>query len=207
MHHLALAPEAIEARSFEIIRQLLPDLAGDEREMQISLRIIHTSGDVGIAPYIRIHPRAVDAGLDAIRAGAPVLADVKMVAVGINAGLAQKFGCRVQCGIDAPDTVALARRNGSTRAVAAIQLFSDQLDGSIVAIGNAPTALFALLELADSTGRRPALIVGTPVGFVGAAEAKAELMGRDIPYVTIEGTRGGSAICAAAVNALLKLET
>ncbi len=198
-------PEDIESRSFAIIRELLPDLSGNEREMPVLLRIIHTTGDTGILEHVKIHPLAVESGLGAIRKGAPILVDVKMVAVGINKKLTQKFGCVVKCAIDDPHVVAYAQQNRCTRAAAALKSFSAHIDGSIVAIGNAPTALFALLELIDTQGERPALIVGTPVGFVGAAESKAELMKRDIPYITVEGTRGGSTISAAIVNALLKI--
>jgi precorrin-8X/cobalt-precorrin-8 methylmutase len=203
--HLALPPEAIEARSFDIIRELLPDLTtDDEREMPIILRVIHTTGDPSIAKQIRIHPLAIDAGLSALRAGASILADVKMVAAGINKTLANKYGCQVTCVIDQPEVAELAQRQHITRSAAAFQSFRDQIDGSIIAIGNAPTALFTLLDCVDA-GYRPALIVGTPVGFVGAAESKAALVKRNIPFITIEGTRGGSATSAAIVNALMKL--
>lgn len=199
-------PEAIETESFEIIRKLLPDLSANEREMPILLRIVHTTGDPAIVQHVKIHPAAVESGLKAIRAGADILVDVKMVAAGINKALAQKFGCSVKCAIDDPGVVEVARTNRCTRAAAAMRFMSDSFGGSIVAIGNAPTALLALLDIIDSGGGRPALIVGTPVGFVGAAESKMELVKRDIPYITVEGTRGGSTISAAIINALLKLE-
>jgi precorrin-8X/cobalt-precorrin-8 methylmutase len=196
--------EEIESTSFKIIRDLLPDLSSNERELAVLLRIVHTTGDPGITEHVKIHPRAIESGLEAIRGGAPIIVDVKMVAVGINPILARKYGCQVKCGIDDPDVFEVARARRSTRSAAAMLAFKDQLDGSIVAIGNAPTALFAVLDLVESAGARPALIVGTPVGFVGAAEAKAELTKRHVPFITIEGTRGGSAIAAAIVNALLK---
>lgn len=199
-----VAPEEIEATSFEIIRRSLPMLPLNEREMQVLLRIVHTTGDLGIAEHVKIHPAAVDSGIVAIRAGVPIVVDVKMVASGINGVLVRKYGSQVRCAIDDPGVIALAKEKGITRAAAAMHWLKDALNGSIVAIGNAPTALFALFDLMYAGGIRPALIVGTPVGFVGAAEAKAELLRWDIPYITVEGTRGGSAIAVATVNALLK---
>ncbi len=201
----ALPPNSIEARSFDIIGGLLPPLAFSEAEMQVVKRIVHTTGDPGIVEHIRLHSEAIRSGLHAIHRGATIATDVKMVAAGINKAIAGRFGCVIRCAMDSPDVAVMAERDGQTRAVVAMRMLADDLDGNIVAIGNAPTALFALLDLIDSGCRPPALVVGTPVGFVGAVEAKAELMKRHTPYITIEGTRGGSTIAVASVNALLKL--
>jgi precorrin-8X/cobalt-precorrin-8 methylmutase len=131
--------------------------------------------------------------------------DVRMVAVGINHRLAQKFGCSIHCAFDEPDVMRQAQDQGTTRSAAAIRSLGMRLNGAIIVIGNAPTALLALLELIDGGDILPALVVGMPVGFVQASESKAELMKRDIPYISIEGTRGGSAVAIATVNALLNL--
>ncbi|MDO8691161.1 MAG: precorrin-8X methylmutase, partial [Dehalococcoidia bacterium] len=163
------------------------------------------TGDPSIVDHLRIHPRAIDSGLAAIRGGSRIYTDVKMAAAGVNRQLASRFGCEVVCLIDHPDVAEEARRQFITRAAAGVGHFSGQLEGAIVAIGNAPTALFALLDLVDRGCPPPALVIGVPVGFVGAAEAKKELVDRDLSSITVEGTRGGSTIAVAVVNALLKI--
>ncbi len=201
----AVPPGEIEARSFAIIDRLIPvsDFAADE--LEIVKRIGHPTGDPEIVRHIRFHPRAIDAGAGALRCGATVFADVKMVAMGINRQLAAKLGSQVVCLIEPADLADEARARSITRAAAGVLRVRSELAGAIVAIGNAPTALLALLDLLDDGYPAPALIVGVPVGFVAAAEAKAELVRRDLPWVTLEGTRGGSTIAAAIVNALLKI--
>lgn len=203
-----IAPDHIETRSFEIIAELLPDLDQTAPEWPLLQRIVHTTGDPDLAPYVRVHPKAVEAGKQALLAGQPILTDVKMVAAGITRSMASRLGCRILCAIDEPAVLELARARQITRSAAAMLHLSSLMPGAVVAIGNAPTALFALLGALRTGLAAPALIVGTPVGFVGAAEAKEELIRYDrppVPYVTIEGTRGGSAIAAATVNALLRL--
>ncbi len=204
------SPEQIQARSFEIISELLPDFDQSSPAWPIVRRIVHTTGDPAVASLLRIHSDAVSAGIDALLAGRPVLTDVKMLAAGINRKLAGRLGCDVICAIEEPTTLALASDRGLTRSAAAIVALKDTIPGSVVAIGNAPTALFALMDLMDEGLEPPALIIGTPVGFVGAAESKKELVertGRAVPFITLEGNRGGSAIAVAAVNALLVLAT
>jgi precorrin-8X/cobalt-precorrin-8 methylmutase len=206
--HRLLAPEGIEARSFAIINELLPGFDHSQPEWPLIQRIVHTTGDPAIADGIKVHPQAVEAGIRALRAGQPILTDVKMVAAGISRVLAAKLGCEIVCAIDEPAVQAMARERGITRSEAAMRHLSSRMPGAVVAIGNAPTALFALLDYLDAQQPPPALIIGTPVGFVGATEAKAELYSRtpaSVPYITLLGTRGGSATAAAAVNALLRL--
>lgn len=203
-----LTPEAIQARSFEIISELLPDCDQTASEWPIIRRIVHTAGDPFIAGLVRIHPRAVAAGVGALLAGRPILTDVRMLAAGINRRLCSRFGCEVICANDSYASHTPASTAQLTRSAAAIASLSHRIPGSIVAVGNAPTALFAVLELLEGGLEPPALIVGTPVGFVGAAESKQELIEIEHPglaYVTVEGTRGGSAIAVATVNALLHL--
>lgn len=201
----ALPPEEIEARSFSIIETLLPPLDLPPEARPVLVRMIHAAGDASLAPDVRVHPQAVAAGVAALRGGAPIFTDVKMVASGIDAARAARLGCAVRCVIDEPGVAERARAEGTTRAVAAVRLMGPAMAGSVVAVGNAPTALLALLDLIDGGMAPPALVVGIPVGFVAAAEAKAELARRAVPHITILGARGGSPLAAAAVNALLRL--
>jgi precorrin-8X/cobalt-precorrin-8 methylmutase len=204
----SLPPDQIEGRSFEIIAGLLPDFDHSTAEWTIVRRIVHTTGDPTIAPLVKIHPSAVKSGVRALREGKPILTDVKMLAAGINRILAAKLGCEIVCGIDDPSVKALAGEMGITRSAAAMIRLRPRIPGAVVAIGNAPTALFSLLDSVDEGTGAPALIVGTPVGFVGAAESKVDLVEMAspcIPYITVEGTRGGSAIAVATINALLRL--
>lgn len=205
MSELPAMPEAIEARSMEIIESLLPPLACSPGELQVVKRIVHAAGDIEIAQLVRFHPQAVAAGIEAVQGGKPIYTDVKMVATGINRKKTEKFGCTVTCAIDNPETARAAENNGITRAAAAMRSTGSQLNDAVIVIGNAPTALFALIELIDTTGIKPALIIGMPVGFVGAKESKIELMKRGIPFIAVEGNRGGSALAIAALNAILKL--
>ena len=197
-------PMAIENRSMELIAPHLAELHLDERETKLYSRLIHASGDVGYAPITRVHPEAIDRAIEALKAGAHIYTDVEMVRTGINKKKLASFGGEVHCLVADPDVAVQAKELGITRSMVAMRKFGKALDGSIVAIGNAPTALFEVLRLVREEGIRPACIVGIPVGFVGAAESKAELAENGIvPYITVEGTKGGSPIAAAAINALM----
>ena len=199
-------PMAIENRSMELIAPHLEDLDLDERATKLYSRLIHASGDVGYAPITRVHPEAIDRAIEALKAGAHIYTDVEMVRTGINKKKLASFGGEVHCLVADPDVAVRAKELGITRAMVAIRQFGKALNGSIVAIGNAPTALFEVLRLVREEGIRPACIVGIPVGFVGAAESKAALAAHGIvPYITVEGTKGGSPIAAAAINALMYL--
>jgi precorrin-8X/cobalt-precorrin-8 methylmutase len=197
-------PRRIEERSMEIIAPHIAALNLPPAEARIYSRIIHAAGDVDYANHIRIHPRAVEAATRALRAGCDIFCDVEMVRTGVNRRRLADFGGAAHCLIADPTIAAAAQSAGITRAMAAIRAFGPRLDGAVVAIGNAPTALFELLRLIDGTGIRPAAIIGVPVGFVGAAESKDALAAAaPVPYITVAGTKGGSPIAAAAVNALL----
>ena len=197
-------PMAIENRSMELIAPHLAELHLDERETKLYSRLIHASGDVGYAPITRVHPEAIDRAIEALKAGAHIYTDVEMVRTGINKKKLASFGGEVHCLVADPEIAVEAKELGITRSMVAMRRFGKDLDGSIVAIGNAPTALFEVLRLVREEGIRPACIVGIPVGFVGAAESKAELAENGIvPYITVEGTKGGSPIAAAAINALM----
>lgn len=205
MARYGLPPEEIEARSLAIVEALLPPGGWDAGERRVAARMIHAAGDPSLAGAIRISPGAVAGGVAALRAGRPIFADVGMVAAGISRALAGRLGSAVRCLLEAPGVAERAAAEGTTRAAAAVRLAAADLGGAVVAVGNAPTALLALLDLLDAGLPPPALVVGTPVGFVSAAESKAELAARRAPHVTVLGTRGGSPLAAAAVNALLRL--
>jgi precorrin-8X/cobalt-precorrin-8 methylmutase len=196
---------AIYERSFAIIRAEtdLSRFSADEAE--IAVRMIHACGVVEVAPNIVFGADFVAAARGALAAGAPILCDAEMVAHGVTRARLPANN-DVICALHDPRVPALAEKLGTTRSAAALDLWSDRLAGAIVAIGNAPTALFRLLDLIDAGAPKPAAILGIPVGFVGAAEAKAALVAcsRDLPFLTVRGRMGGSAMTAAAVNALAR---
>jgi precorrin-8X/cobalt-precorrin-8 methylmutase len=192
----------IYRRSFATIRSeadlsgLPPDVA------QLAVRMIHACGQVDLVDDLVFSPGVVVAARAALRGGAPVLCDAEMVASGVTRARLPA-GNDVVCTLRDPRVPALARRLATTRSAAALELWRDRLDGAVVAVGNAPTALFHLLDMLDAGAPRPAAVLGIPVGFVGAAESKDELAARDdLEYLAVRGRRGGSAITAAALNAL-----
>jgi precorrin-8X/cobalt-precorrin-8 methylmutase len=199
-------PRVIEDRSMAIIEENLPELqALTLEERKVIERVVHATGDISYAGLVRIHPGAVAAGLAAVRAGRSIVTDVNMLKAGLNGTRLKKFGVTVNCYINDPRVVEESRRQGVTRAMAAMRLAAPELDGGVAAVGNAPTALFALCELISRGMASPALVVGTPVGFVGAGESKERLMNMSVPFITVPGAKGGSTIAAAVVNALLYL--
>jgi precorrin-8X/cobalt-precorrin-8 methylmutase len=192
----------IYRRSFAIIRREADLARFTVEEERVAVRIIHACGMVEAAADIAFSDGAVLAGMAALAAGAPVLCDARMVSNGVTRARLSRDNA-VICTLDAPETPALAASMGTTRTAAAMELWRDKLEGAVVAIGNAPTALFRLLELLDQGAPRPACVIGMPVGFVGAAESKEALIadGR-VPYLVVRGRKGGSAMTAAAINAL-----
>ncbi|MGA2251142.1 precorrin-8X methylmutase [Terracidiphilus sp.] len=194
---------AIYRESFSIIRReadlsaFQPDLA------RIVVRMIHACGMTDLPEDVQASPDAVSAGINALLAGAPLFCDATMVASGITRSRLPRNN-DVICTMSDPRTAELAAKLNTTRSAAAVELWQDRLAGSVVVIGNAPTALFHLLNMLDDGAQRPELIIGIPVGFVGAAESKAALAANviGIPFLTVRGRRGGSAMAAAAVNAL-----
>ena len=196
-------PERIYEMSFAQVRQEadLDRFTRDQEE--IAIRVVHACGMVDIASQLVFSPRFDHAGRDALMRGAPIHCDGKMTAAGIIRRLLPA-GNRIVVSVDSPEAAERARKQGTTRSAAAVDEWLPQLDGSIAVIGNAPTALYRLLEIADAGGPAPALVIGFPVGFVGAAESKTELMGkrRGFEYLTLPGRQGGSAMAAAAVNAI-----
>jgi precorrin-8X/cobalt-precorrin-8 methylmutase len=193
---------AIYARSFAIIRAEADLSAFGPEEARVAVRVIHASGMVDVARDLAFSPGFAASARAALLAGRPVLCDSRMVAQGITRARLPA-GNEVICTLAAPEVPALAARFGTTRSAAALELWGARLDGAVVAIGNAPTALFRLLELLQDGAPRPAAVIGMPVGFVGAAESKDALAeSRLVPWAIVRGRRGGSAMAAAAVNAL-----
>ncbi|MCK9868437.1 precorrin-8X methylmutase [Nocardiopsis dassonvillei] len=202
---------AIYADSFATIRReaRLDHLPANAE--RLAVRMIHGTGQVDLADDLVVHPDLVPAARAALRAGAPILCDARMVASGVTASRLPSDN-EVLCLLGDERVPGLAREWGTTRTAAAVSLWEPLLDGAVVAVGNAPTALFHLLEMLIDGAPRPAAIVGCPVGFIGAAESKQALTelrdrhGLDVPYVTARGRRGGSAMTSSALNALAKEE-
>lgn len=196
----------IYRHSFATIREeadlaILPDdVAG------LAVRMIHACGMVDLVDDLRYTLDVVESGRAALEAGAPILCDAQMIASGVTRRRLPADN-EVLCTLSDPSVPGLAERMGTTRSAAALELWRDKLPGSVVAIGNAPTALFRLLEILDEGVGVPAAIIGVPVGFVGAVESKVELAKRaPAPYLVVHGRRGGSAMAVAAINALASAE-
>jgi precorrin-8X/cobalt-precorrin-8 methylmutase len=201
MHRYEKDGAAIYRRSFATIRaeadlSRLPDDVA-----RVAVRMIHACGQVDLVDDLAFSPDVVRRAREALDAGAPVLCDAEMVASGITRRRLPKDN-DVVCSLNDPRTPGLAASLGTTRTAAALELWRDRLGGAVVAIGNAPTALFHLLELVEAGGPRPAAVLGIPVGFVGAVESKEALVASDLEFLVVRGRRGGSAITAAAVNAI-----
>ena len=198
---------AIYVDSFATIRREADLSRVPDQAEKVAVRMIHGSGQTDLVDDLVIHPDLAPAGRAALAAGAPVLCDARMVAMGITAGRLPA-GNEVLCFLTDPAVPGLAAQWRTTRTAAAVSLWEPHLEGAVVAIGNAPTALFHLLEMLLAGAPRPAAIVGCPVGFIGAAESKEALAafgsehGIDVPFVTVRGRRGGSAMASSAVNAL-----
>ena len=196
-------PSAIYARSFEMIRAEADLSPVPENARAIATRIIHSCGMGEIVDDLTITDDFVDTAANALAAGKPVFVDVEMVRHGIIPHFLPK-NVEIICTLNDPRAREIGLSKGITRSAAAVELWREKMAGSIVVIGNAPTALFRVLELIDEGATRPAAIVGMPVGFVGAAESKQELINnpRGIPYATIQGRKGGSAMASSVINAL-----
>jgi precorrin-8X/cobalt-precorrin-8 methylmutase len=191
----------IYRRSFAMIRAEADLNRFPADVARVVVRMIHACGMTDLPRDIAYSTGVIAQARVALRGGAPVLCDAHMVAAGITRARLPA-GNEVICTLRDPATAALAARLGTTRSAAAVEAWADRLDGAVVAIGNAPTALFRLLELAGAGGPRPAAVIGIPVGFVGAAESKQALAESGLEYLVVHGRRGGSAMTAAAVNAI-----
>lgn len=199
---LTVQPQEIEGKSFEMITEELGEHPFTTDQYPVVQRVIHASADFELGRSMVFHPRAIEAGIEAIRNGKKLVADVQMVQVGISKDRIQKFGGDVSVYISDPDVIEEAKRLNTTRAIISIRKAIKEAEGGIYAIGNAPTALLELIRLVKEGVTKPGLIIGMPVGFVSAAESKDELRKLDIPFITNIGRKGGSTVVVAAVNAL-----
>ena len=198
-------PQAIVEQSFEIIDKLVNLESVPKLHRPVIQRAIHATGDTEYAYNLIFHPDAVKAGIRALKNGKNVVTDVNMVKSGISKSPIEKFGGKIICKIDSVAVIDEAKRTGKTRAITAVQYsLSDMKDG-IMVIGNAPTALFELIDLIKKGQAQPALVIGIPVGFVGAVEAKHALKEISTPYITNTNRKGGSAVAVSITNAIIKL--
>ncbi len=199
-------PDQIETRSFGIIDGLADLTRFTAVEQALVKRVIHATGDPGFAELLAWSPDAFAAGPAALAAGRALVTDVQMARAGISAARAQRFGVALHCWIADPEVAREARGRGVTRSIVAVERAVQEHPEAVFVFGNAPTALFRLLELVDEGRARPALVIGVVVGFVGAAESKQALMERtDLPWIACRGNKGGSNVAAACANALFKV--
>lgn len=203
-HYLTDGTE-IYRKSFAMIREEADLSRFDELQSVVAVRMVHAAGDVSLASQIEMSADLVPAARTALQAGAPILTDATMLASGITRKRLPADN-KVICALGDPRTAELAKEWGTTRSAAAVSLWGDDLEGAVVAIGNAPTALFHLLEVVADGGPRPAAVIGIPVGFVGSPESKEALAANELglPWLTVHGRRGGSALAASALNALAR---
>ena len=198
-------PKEIEAQSFKQIRTLTSLTEFDREQQQVVMRIVHSVGIPEVAKQVRFSRNACLVGMQALAADCAILCDVEMVKQGITKRMITKTP---QCFLNDPSAISMAKDSGETRSMAAVQLWKSHLRGSVVVIGNAPTALFRLLEMIEQGAEKPALIIGMPVGFVGAAESKQHLWdvheALGVECITLLGRMGGSAVSSASCNALLR---
>jgi precorrin-8X/cobalt-precorrin-8 methylmutase len=204
MESLSMKPEQIEAESFRIIDEEAGEHGWPEPEWQVVRRAIHTSADFEYARTMVFSETAVERAVAAIRGGAPLVTDTTMALSGISRARLGTFNCHLSCHVADPDVAETAAREGITRSVAAMRKAVAAAPRAVFVIGNAPTALFELLRLMKAGQADPALIIGLPVGFVGAEESKNALAATDapVPFITNMGRKGGSNVAAAVVNAL-----
>jgi precorrin-8X/cobalt-precorrin-8 methylmutase len=191
----------IYRRSFATIRAEADLARFDPETAKVVVRMIHACGMIDLARDVACSAGVIAAAREALRDGAPILCDAQMVAAGITRARLPAAN-EIVCTLADPAVAELARRIGNTRSAAAIELWGERLDGAVVAIGNAPTALFHLLDLLDAAAPKPAAILGLPVGFIGAAESKLALATSGYPHLVVHGRRGGSAMAVSAVNAI-----
>lgn len=196
-------PQAIEARSFEIIDSEAPGHGFSEREWQVVRRMIHTSADFDYMTTVRFQNQPIQKGIEAIRSGADIITDTTMAAAGIRKRDIEKYGGQIICRIADPEVRREAEKSGKTRAVVAVEKSVDMMKGGIYVVGNAPTALIRLSELITENRIEPALVVGLPVGFVNIEESKSFIIKTGWPAITNTGRKGGSNVAAAVINALI----
>ena len=198
-------PFKIESESFRVIRAEIGDHNFSDDELTVVVRVIHATADFEFRDILKFHPRANEAAISALRAGCPIVTDVLMVKVGISQNHLSQLGGTKTCDIRHAAVYREAEHAGETRSTMAMRRNVGLINGGIVAIGNAPTALYEVIRLVKEEHITPALIVGVPVGFVNTIEAKEALLDLDVPYITSLGRKGGSTVAVAIINALMRL--
>lgn len=196
------AQHPIEKESFSVIEGELQETRFTSAQLPVVKRVIHTTADFDFKEILRFSPFAIDAGINAIRKGHNIVTDVKMAEAGIMRYRLKPFGVKVFCFSSDADVIRAAASENTTRTAASMRKAVPYMEGALVAIGNAPTALLELLDIIENNGSRPALVIGVPVGFVGAEESKDALMSSGCEYIASMGRKGGSTVAAAIVNAL-----
>jgi precorrin-8X/cobalt-precorrin-8 methylmutase len=209
MRQMTEQGRAIENNSFSIIDQEIGPHDHGPRAWQLVRRVIHATADFEYCQLIDIGEDAIAAGIAALRGGCPVVVDVRMIEAGLNPQRLAAYGCRVHHFISDEDVIATAKRDNSTRAVVAMRKAHQRglLDGAVVAIGNAPTALLEVVRLIEAGRARPALVIGVPVGFVSAVESKEAARLAPAPHIVVRGRKGGSTIAVSLIHGLLALST
>ncbi|MBR6090640.1 MAG: precorrin-8X methylmutase [Anaerolineaceae bacterium] len=197
------APMDIEKRSFEIITEMLGDRVLDPENADVIRRVIHTTADFDFADTLVFSDHAVEKGILALRGGCDIVTDTQMAKAGINKRILGELGGEVHCFMSDPDVAEEAKRRGVTRAAVSMEKAAKLSKNCIYAIGNAPTALFALRDLLDRGCISPALIIAVPVGFVNVEESKMRILGSSVPHIVAKGRKGGSPVAAAVCNAML----
>lgn len=201
-----MSPKDIESKSFRILHEKMGVLDVSPEKLAVITRVSHATADVEFGKKLYIHDKAIESAVSAIRAGCNVITDVEMVRAGIRKKGLEKFGGKVMTFLNDEDVIKRASETkDATRSQMAMKKAVDYMDGSIIAIGNAPTALFEVIDQIKAGNAKPAVVVGIPIGFVGAAESHQELMDLDYPSITVPGPRGGSPVAASIVNALINL--
>lgn len=200
-----MLPEEIERESFRIIDSLAGQNYFNEMEWKIVQRIIHATADFDFVETVKFHPLAIESGVNAIKNNCAIVFDTQMAFQGASKKNIKKFGNKTHCFIADEDVAFHAEKRRQTRSVIAMEKAANVLNNGIAVIGNAPTALFTLIELINQKKVRPALIIGVPVGFVGAKESKDALMTIDTPYITAVGNKGGTPVAVSALNALFNV--
>jgi precorrin-8X/cobalt-precorrin-8 methylmutase len=200
-------PQAIEEKSMKIIEEEVTNLSYTDREKKIVKRVIHATADFEFKDLVIISDEAVAVGMKALKSGSNIVTDVNMLRSGINKRKLAEFGGELECFISDEEVAKQAKELGITRSMMSMRKASQNPNNKIFAIGNAPTALFELMKLLEAGKVEPELIIGTPVGFVGAKESKAELEKLDIPFITTRGRKGGSSVAASITNALLYMNS
>lgn len=207
MRQMTTLGRSIEEGSFAIVDQEAGAHDFGPDEWEIVRRVIHATADFEFKELMAFHPRAVDSGIAALRAGCPVVVDVKMIEAGLNLDRLSAYGCRIVHHISDDDVIAKAKAENSTRAIEAMRKahHNGTLEGAVIAIGNAPTALIEIARLVRDEGVRPALVIGVPVGFVSAAESKEIIRESEVPWIIARGRKGGSTIAVSIIHALLRV--